>query len=156
MSNEPVYSLRGVQDTLEVFNNKVTITPKGVMGFLNKGLKGTKTIPFSSITAIQIKKGGAFTNGYIQFTLVGGNESRGGLLAATNDENTFMFGKQLNNKIEEIKEFIENQIESLKSNNSQKEKALSLSDELEKLAALKEKGIITDEEYQKVKKRIIR
>ena len=32
-------------------------------------------------------------SGYLQFTLGGGLESRGGVLAATKDENTFMFFK---------------------------------------------------------------
>lgn len=32
----------------------------------------------------------------IQFTLLGGNESRGGILAATKDENTVMFTKYWN------------------------------------------------------------
>ncbi len=51
-----IHTMRGVQDLLEVFEDKVTITPKGVLGFLNKGLKGTKEIPFHSIVAIQIKE----------------------------------------------------------------------------------------------------
>jgi hypothetical protein len=155
MSSEPVYSIKGVQDTLEVYDNKVTITPKGVMGFLNKGMKGTKTIPFSSITAVQYKKAGGFTNGYLQFSLLGGIESRGGLLAATQDENTFMFASKLNKKVEEIKKYIENKVESLKETASQKQSPLSISDELEKLAALKEKGIITEEEFQSAKKQLI-
>ncbi|MEW5871452.1 MAG: tetratricopeptide repeat protein [Chloroflexota bacterium] len=69
-----IYTMRGVQDLLEVYEDKVAITPKGVLGFLNKGLKGTKMIPFISITAIQFKKPG-MTNGYLQFTLSGGNEN---------------------------------------------------------------------------------
>ena len=40
----PKYSIRGVQDVLEVFDDKLMITPKGLLGFLNKGLKGTKEI----------------------------------------------------------------------------------------------------------------
>jgi hypothetical protein len=35
------YTMKGVQDLLEVFEDKVTITPKGVLGFMNKGLKVT-------------------------------------------------------------------------------------------------------------------
>ena len=66
--------MQGVQDLLEVFGDKVQLTPKGVLGFLNKGLKGTKTIPFTSIQALQFKEAGAVFSGYIQFTIAGGNE----------------------------------------------------------------------------------
>ena len=39
------------------------------------------------------------SNGYIQFTIVaGGNESRGGILAATKDENAIMFTKNIGMK----------------------------------------------------------
>ena len=47
-----IHTMQGVQDLLEVFGDKVQLTPKGVLGFLNKGLKGTKTIPFTSIQAL--------------------------------------------------------------------------------------------------------
>ncbi|BDP60172.1 hypothetical protein EfmJHP38_11100 [Enterococcus faecium] len=42
------------------------------------------------------------SNGYIQFTLLGGNESRGGILAATKDENTVMFTKKYWNEMENL------------------------------------------------------
>lgn len=41
---DSLISMKGVQDLIEVFEDKVTITPKGVLGFLNKGLKGTKPL----------------------------------------------------------------------------------------------------------------
>ena len=43
-----VYKVRGVGGELEVFEDKVVITPKGVMG----GIGGTLSIPFVSITGI--------------------------------------------------------------------------------------------------------
>ena len=64
-----VYKVRGVGGELEVFEDKVTLAPKGALGFLTKGLKGTKSIPFESITGIQHKKAGIATNGYIQFSM---------------------------------------------------------------------------------------
>ena len=63
---DSVYNMKGVQDLLEVFEDKVTITPKGILGFMNKGLKGTKSIPFTSITAIQFKEAGAVFSGFGQ------------------------------------------------------------------------------------------
>lgn len=42
-----IHTMQGVQDLLEVFSDKVQLTPNGVLGFLNKGFKGTKIIPFT-------------------------------------------------------------------------------------------------------------
>ncbi|MCK4641210.1 MAG: SHOCT domain-containing protein [Candidatus Marinimicrobia bacterium] len=147
-----VFTMKGVAELMEVFEDKVEITPKGVMGFLVKGLKGTKTIPFSSITAIQFKKSG-LTSGYLQFTIPGGNESKSGVFSAASDENTFMFtGK--NDEAQEIKDYIESKMRALQTPQATSS-SLNLSDELQQLAKLKEQGILSDEEFQAAKKRLI-
>ena len=149
-----IYTMRGVQDLLEVFEDKVTITPKGVLGFLNKGLKGTKEIPFHSIVAIQIKEASLMLNGYIQFTIPGGNESKGGLGKATSDENTVMFAKKDNALVMKIKEHVDSEIRRLKTPQIH-QSTTNLSDELQKLADLKAQGILSDDEFLAAKKRLI-
>lgn len=152
---EPVFTMKGVQDLLEVYEDKLLITPKGVLGLMNKGLKGTKTIPFTSITAIQFKKSG-FMSGYLQFTLQGGIENRGGIFDATKDENTFMFaGEKGNVEAEKIKGYIEDKTRLLRNPAPQPQNTISLSAELEKLSNLKNQGILTEEEFQAAKKRLI-
>lgn len=149
------HTMQGVQDLLEVFDDKVQITPKGVLGFLNKGLKGTKTIPFTSIKALQFKEAGAIISGYIQFTIMGGNESRGGVFAASNDENTFMFAQTKNNaQAKEIKNFIE---EALAKSHLPQQQAttLSLSEELQKLATLRDQGILSEQEFITAKQKLM-
>jgi hypothetical protein len=136
-----------------VYDTKITITPKGVLGFLNKGIKGTKEIPFASITAMQLKKAG-LTGGYIQFTVPGGNESRGGVFSASKDENTFMFAKKHNDLMAEIKDFIERRMAELRAPQSGPSSA-SLSDELQKLAQLHAQGILSADEFQAAKNRLI-
>jgi hypothetical protein len=149
-----VFKVKGVAGELEVFEDKLTITPKGVLGFLNKGLKGTKTIPFHSITAIQHKKAG-FTSGYLQFTMPGGNESRGGVLSAASDENTFMYSQKSDNAlIEQIKEFIEGRVNALRAGQGPRSSG-SVADELSKLADLHRQGILSVDEFAQAKKRLI-
>jgi len=152
-----IHTMKGVQDQLEVFEDKVTITPKGILGFMNKGLKGTKTIPFSSISAIQFKEAGAVLSGYLQFTIPGGNESKGGVFSAASDENTFMFAEKKNNALAiQIKEYIETKVQELHSpRNTQSQSATSLSDEIQKLASLRDSGVLSDQEFQTAKSRLI-
>lgn len=150
---EPKFIFKGLQDALEIFEDHLTITPKGVFGLANKGLKGSKTIPFQSISAIQFKKGG-MGNGYIQFSLLGGVESRGGLMDATHDENTVMFGGwgSENKKIEEIKNYIETRMVELRNTAPAQ---TSVADELSKLNELKQQGVLSEEEFEAAKKKIL-
>jgi hypothetical protein len=150
-----IFSMKGVQDLLEVFEDKVTITPKGVLGFLNKGMKGTKELPFASIIAVQFKDAGAVFSGYLQFTIPGGNESKGGLFAATQDENTFVFADANNNpEVRKIKEYIDAAIRKSRTPHPSNP-ASSLTDELQKLAQLKAQGILSEEEFQSAKRKLI-
>jgi hypothetical protein len=151
-----VYTMKGVSELLEVYEDKLTITPKGVLGFMVKGLKGTKMIPFASISGIQFKKAGAVFSGYIQFTIPGGNESKGGVFAAASDENTFMFAEKKNNQLAiQIKEYIETAVLKLRTPQATTS-TTNLADELQKLAKLREQGILSDEEFQAAKKKLIR
>jgi hypothetical protein len=108
-----LYTMAGRQDTLEVWPDKICITPKGLLGFLNKGLAGTKEIPIASITAILFKESGMMA-GYLQFTLVGGQEKRSGILAATKDENSFLFSGAYNGMALEIKQYLDNRLKELR------------------------------------------
>lgn len=147
-----MFKVLGRQDEMEVFHDKLTITPKGVLGFMNKGLKGTKTIPFSSITGIQYKKPG-LTAGYIQFTIPGGNESKGGVLSAASDENTFMFGPKINDVVVEVKDFIEKRINEGRLPAAAQ--TASAADEIRKLAELKGQGVLSEEEFSNAKKKLL-
>jgi len=53
----------GLNGQIEVLEDRIVISRKGVFGFLTQGLKGDKTIPFASITAVQFKTASAFFNG---------------------------------------------------------------------------------------------
>ena len=101
-----VYSLKGVNGYLEVWENKIVITRKGFRAFLTHGCAGVKTIPMSAIQSVQFKPGGWLLNGFIQFGILGGRERQGGVFSATRDENSVMLkrgtGESIYNYIAEI------------------------------------------------------
>jgi len=140
---------KGYNGTL-ILTNTGVIIKRGVKGFLLGGgmLRGDKTIPYSSIIAVQLKKAGLVA-GYLQLTLKGGSEAKSGLFQSTTDENTVNFHSGKNKDFEEAKCLIEERISDI---SAPKNSSLS---ELEKLAELKEKGIITEEEFNAKKKQIL-
>lgn len=139
---------KGSNGILILTDNGVIIK-RGFRGYFATGfLRGDKTIPYSSIIAVQFKKSG-LTAGYIQLTLKGGNEPKKGLFEAIRDENSISFHWN-NDKFEEAKGLIEERISTDK--NTQQNNPLN---DLERLAELKDKGIITTEEFEKKKKKIL-
>ncbi|AFQ29960.1 DUF4429 domain-containing protein [Bacillus thuringiensis] len=135
--------------------NFIRISRKGFMNLMNHGLGGEKTIDLNNVTGVQMKKAG-LTNGYIQFIFVGSQESKKGVFAATQDENTVMFTKKEQPKAEEIKKYVENFLANKsKPQVASTVESVSISDEIVKLNDLKEKGILTEEEFQAKKKQLL-
>jgi len=143
---------KGIDGQLELLETKIRIKRKGIVAFLSHGLKGDKEILIKHISSIQFKKAGVF-NGYIQFSFVGGLEAKGGIIQAAGDENTIMFTEKQQPSFEKIKEAIEEKINSMEKMKKSETKSSNL-DELKQLAQLKEQGIITEKEFNALKKRL--
>lgn len=148
MTKEKIY--KGYNGDL-ILTDRTAVIKRGAKGFWLGGgfLRGDKTIPYQSIVAVQLKKAG-LTAGYIQLTLKGGSEPKGGLFQSTTDENSIHFYSGGNKLFQEAKEMIEDKISSDSKTSSQ-----NGFNDLEKLAELKEKGIITEDEFQAKKKQIL-
>ena len=139
-------------------DNKITIRRKGICSLFNHGLKGDKTIQISSITGTQYRPY-SITNGYLQFIIMGSQESKGGLNAAQKDENTVCWAyKKCNKYAEEITRYIEqynskrnNSNNIYNINNKQDDKY----DKLAKIKKLLDDGILTQVEFEEEKRKIL-
>lgn len=140
--------------TIEVDSNCIKVTQKGVKNMLIKGLSGTKTYPFSSLTSIQFKEPG-FTTGYLQFILMGSVENKHGVSGAVNDENTILFVKKELPLMLELKEYIEFKINTKAADNNVDNRAYSEADEILKYKKLLDAGILTQEEFDAKKKQLL-
>lgn len=134
-------------------DNTISITSKGALNAINKGLVGTKKICLDNVTAVQYKEPG-LTTGYLQIVLMGSQEVKGGVFKSVKDENTILFNKKEKNEILEIKDYIENYIygKNKKQDNIQN---ISVADELLKFKQLLDMGAITQEEFDAKKNEII-
>lgn len=146
----------GYGATVEIDHDGLTIRRKGLMSFSLHGIKGAKRIPFASIAAVQFKPANLMTSGYIQFSIVGGNESRGGLMAATKDENSVLFkGKKQNVEFERLRIAVEEGIKQARTAISPAA-VTSTADELAKLGDLLDRGLLTREEFDQQKVSLLR
>jgi hypothetical protein len=128
----------------------VTITRKGFRARATVG-KGEKRIPLSSIVAVQWKPAGPVTNGFIQFTVPGGNERRSGFghqtSSAVGDENSVVFTRKQMPEFEVLRKAVEQAI----AIGSQPSSPTPAPMDLAKLAELHAAGVLTDEEFAAAK-----
>lgn len=144
--------LKGVNGQIELYDGKIVIKRKGALAKMTQGFtKGDKTIYINQISGIQFKTGGNFVNGYIQFSLPGGNERTKGAFDATQDENSVMFRKSDNELATELKRRIEKMLHT--DNNHVT--SSSSADEIKKFKELYDSGIITEDEFDQKKKQLL-
>lgn len=103
--------VNGVGGQLTVTKKRIIIERKGGLAMLSHGLSGTKEIPIKNITAVQFKSASKGMNGFLQFSLLGSNESKGGFLDAHSDENTITFSQVVEPNFLEIKRYIDSIID---------------------------------------------
>lgn len=135
-----------------VDDDYVTISRKGLRAFINQGAKGDKRIPIASITAVQLKPA-KLTDGYLQLSILGGVESRKGWADAGTDENTITFGTSKNRDFEAVRNRIERLIAQVASSSTHAPD--DSVDQLERLAQLKNQGLLTEQEFQAAKAKIL-
>ncbi|MGE4431735.1 MAG: DUF4429 domain-containing protein [Sphingobium sp.] len=128
--------LKGSTKSITVEEDAITISYR----VLYHGFKGDKRIPISSITAVQYKEPSGWLVGYIQFSIHGGVEWLG---PVAQDENALQFDKKDADAFRALRNFVQDRI----GKGGQKNTGASIADELAKLAALKEQGILTEDEF---------
>lgn len=149
------FTVQSGKATITIDDDKIRIKRSGMVSFNAHGLKGEKTIMINQISAVQLKLGGV-TIGYIQFILIGSQESKGGLRASFNDENSVCFDRRSNKDAQEIKNYIENF--NSKSSNNNITNVIKNDDKYDKLKKLKElldNNVISQEEFENEKTKIL-
>jgi hypothetical protein len=134
----------------------VTITREGFLGRATHG-RGEKRLHVSQISSVQWKPPGLMTNGFIQFTLPGGVERQAPkgsrTLDATKDENSVVFTKKQQPAFEQLRAALEAAM--AEQHAPAAPAAASLADELAKLAALRDQGVLSPQEFEQQKARLL-
>lgn len=154
--------LKCTNGLLIVYDDKIIISRKTAMGFLSQGLKGDKVFFYKDLSSIEYKKPSFFANGYMKFITAGTNETNQniGILGNTTkkalqDANTLIlraFNKEIPILSDKIYQYILNKISNTKNGNIS---INSSADEIMKFKKLLDDGIITQEEFDNKKKKLL-
>jgi DNA-directed RNA polymerase subunit RPC12/RpoP len=143
-------------DTLKLAGDTISICKRGWANALASGMNGERTIQIPSLTSVQMKPAALLTPGYILFSYAGSKPFMGGVIDATQDPDAFLFGTDQNRDVAEFKTLVEKKMREARqpapANNS---KGNSLADELRSLAELKQQGILSQEEFDAAKKKLL-
>lgn len=152
MTETPIFEAQGITGALLCWRDRVVIRKKG----WPYGHKSEKTIPMRSIGAVQWKEPGLLS-GYVQIAYSGSSENKGGTFDAATDENTVMFAKRDAPAFARIRDLIQAQVIRGPTPASAPvvKTPTSVADELSKLAALRDQGVLTEDEFAAQKARIL-
>jgi hypothetical protein len=150
-----VIEAKGINGQVKFDGQFVTISRSGFMARATVG-KGEKRIPVSSITAVQWKPPSKMVRGFIQFSVLGGNERRSGFgkqtTDAAKDENSVVVGWTQIAEFEPLRAAVE---EAIGRGAAPAASAASVADELKKLAELREAGVLSDAEFDAPKAKLL-
>jgi len=155
MSSKLLYTGIGIGGQLELWGDRVVIKRSGAVAAVSGGLEGRlgdKTIPLSQISAVQFRKATMMFNGYISFSFFGGREINGYNEAAKN-ENSVIFYMWNQKPFLLIKSSLDAYL--AEGENETEDEPVSDYNNLEELAELRDKGIITAADFDAKKKQIL-
>lgn len=142
---------KGHNGTVTFDGQFVTIIRKGFLARASVG-KGDKRIPLASITAVQLKPPGALMNGYIEFSLPGGNEvtSRFGSAtdSASHNENAVIIMKKHLPAFMARRAEVELALAARQAVPAQSAPThASILEQIAQLASLRDQGVLTEAEF---------
>ena len=152
-----IITYEGYNANLYIYEDRIVIEGKG----FNKGI-GEKTIPITSVSAVQLVPSTLLINGCISFNVLGESAStRAGIGSSyytRASENTIIVKSRKDDAIlKKIKQFVEKTKYELTSAKSTTviQQMTSQADELKSFKELLDQGIISQEEFDAKKKQIL-
>lgn len=134
----------GSNGSVTINGDHLVIRRKGVANILTQGFQGEKSIPLKNVTAVQFRSASAMMAGYIQFTIMGGREFRGGMGEAARDENAVLFERKQEPAFQQLRQLVQNATSAPAPSQNQ---SILPAQQLAELASLVERGFVTREEF---------
>ena len=146
--------IHGNNENLELAKDRVIIRRFGPVVEQTTGMNSDRIIYIADITGIQMKPA-ATMSGYILFSQTDSKPFNGGVVEASHEPDAFIFGQESNEEVASFKWRVEQLIHELKQHPAPNKPKGNLAEELRSLAELKQQGLLTDEEFEAAKKKLL-
>ena len=156
-----VYTIDGVRGRhIDIYKDKVVITVKVTLGSLitHNATDGEKTIYYSDCIGVQFKQS-KFAIGYLQFETASssGNNKSSNFFG----ENSFTFDTTVisNERMIEVADYVKSRVDAVKTGKTAAvptNNAVSVADELLKFKQLLDMGVLTQEEFDNQKRKLLK
>jgi Short C-terminal domain len=143
----------GINGKVLLFKNVVRIKRIGIGSFLSGTSRIEKDILISQIASIQFKKAGLLNNGYIEFILLHNHERHDKNSEYEIYDSIVTFRPGQLRAFEAFREALEAKLTG--GLNKGPSVATTDLDELDKLASLRDRGVITEDEFSRKKKHLL-
>jgi hypothetical protein len=142
--------VKGHTGTVRFDGEAITIVRKGFLARASVG-KGEKQVPLANVTAVQFKPAGPLVNGFIQFTMPGGNEGQSAFgrqtTDAARDENSVVFTYKQRKQFEHLRDVVQAALAARHRAPGQAHPA-DIPDQIKQLAGLRDAGVLTEAEFE--------
>ena len=160
-----ITQFKGQNGKILIYDEYLELSRDTFGGFISQGgYSGTRRYFYKDIKTIEYRKPTFMANGYFKVIIDGTTETNAkvGIFSSSassaKDQNTIIlraFTKQVGDETEKIYNFLIKKIEENRITQNNSIPANSKMDELKKLGDLKNSGIITEEEFQIEKQKIL-
>jgi len=159
-------NFKGQNGIIIITDDYIELSRKSIGGIVSQGgFVGERKYYYKDISAVEYKKPTLLANGYFKIIVQGTYETDGkvGLLSSSmksmKDQNTIIiraFSKKTSQETDRINELINKKLKESKENSNNTNKIeISKMDELKKLGELKDIGVLTEQEFQEEKKKLL-
>jgi hypothetical protein len=153
--------VKGYGGSVEFDGQFVTIRHTGLGRFTIS--KDDKRIHVRNITAVQLKRAGMMTNGFIQFTVPGGSDRsqttrQAG--SAVHDENSMIFTRKQQAEFDQLRSAVEQAVDAVHVprpvvQREQQAFGGGIAGQLAQLAHLHASGALSDDEFASARSRLV-
>ena len=150
---------KGVNGQVSLLEDRIRIERKGGISFIAYGFRGTKEILIREITSIEYKDAGGVLNGHILFLYRGGRDEKTSVFGGNSivsNENAVIFDRDNQVAFNTLKGMLNDKMNQY-SNPQQvvMQTSSSYLDELKKLGELRDAGVITSDEFDQEKAKLL-
>lgn len=160
-----IAEFKGQNGKLLVYDDHIAISRDTLGGFMSQGgSSGERKFYYKDISSFEYKKPTFLANGYFKVIVPGTAETNakvgifGSSIESMKDQNTVIlraFTKSVGDETERIYKIIMQKIADAKKDKPSDTSHPSKMDELKKLGELRTSGILTEEEFQREKEKLL-